>query len=225
MTGFRIIVAAFTLVWLVAVGARFRHSKPVLIGGLATVGVTAMVALLSGTVEPVAFGLNRPRSWLLTVAGATAWVLVMFAYSPLADALARRRFPDPPDLTAFDGLRRSRTRLAAGIAVAWLLGGILEELTFRGVLLQTLDAWLTPVLPRPVAAAAAILAAAAGAAVIHLYQGARAAVVIGQLSVLFGTLMVLGGHSLWAVMICHGLYDTVAFIRYARGTSRYAAAT
>jgi membrane protease YdiL (CAAX protease family) len=224
MTGIRIVMAAFTLAWLSAVGARFRHSKPVLIGGLAIVGVMAVAAMLADTLKPAAFGLSRPNSWLLTVVVASAWVLVMLAYSPLADAFARRRFPDPPDLTAFDGLRRSRARLVVGIAVAWLLGGFLEELTFRGVVLQVLDTWLTPVLPRPVAAAAAILAAAAGAAVIHLYQGSRAVLVVGQLSVLFGTLMVLGGHNLWTVMICHGLYDTVAFIRYARGTSRYATA-
>lgn len=224
MTGVPIILAAFTLAWLVAVLARFRHSKPVLIGGLALVGVGAVTAMLAGVVEPAAFGLNRPHSWLLTVVGAAAWVLLMIAYSPLADALARRRFPEPPNLTAFDGIRRSRSMLVAGIAVAWLLGGFLEELTFRGVVLPVLDTWLTPLLPRPVATAAAVVGAAAGAAVIHLYQGRRAVLVVGQLSVLFGTLMVISGHNLWTVMICHGLYDTVAFIRYARGTSRYATA-
>jgi len=221
MTAFRIIAAVFVLAWLAVVGVRFRHSKPVLVGGLAIVGAAAGAAMLAGAVKPDAFGLGRPDSWLLTVVVAVAWALVMLAYSPLADALARRRFPDPPDLSAFDALRRSRTMLVVGIMVAWVLGGFLEELTFRGVLLPAIDAWLSPVLPRWAAAAAAILAAAAGAAVIHLYQGRRAVLVIGQLSVLFGILMVLSDNNLWSVMICHGLYDTVAFIQYANGTSRY----
>lgn len=224
MTGFRITAMVFMLGWLVAVGVRFRHSKPILIGGLVIVGTAAIAAMLVDAVEPDTFGLNRPRSWPFTVAGAVVWALVMLAYSPLADTLARKRFPEQPDLTAYDGLRRSRTMLLAGIAVGWLLGGFLEELAFRGVVLQAVEAWLSPVLPRPVAAAAAVLVAAAGAAVIHLYQGKRAVLIIFQLSALFGVLMVFGGHDLWAVMICHGVYDTVAFIRYANGTSRYARA-
>jgi membrane protease YdiL (CAAX protease family) len=222
LTAFHHAVAVLMLAWLTAVGIRFRQSKPVLIGGLVAVGAAATTAMFAGTAAPAAFGLDRPRSWLLTVAGAAAWLLLMLACSPLADAFARRRFPARPDLTAFDGVRRSKAMLLAGIVVAWLLGGILEELAFRGVVLTAVEAWLSPALPRPVAAAAAILAAAAGAAVIHLYQGARAVVVIAQLSAMFGVLMAVSGHNLWAVMICHGLYDTIAIIRYATGKSRYA---
>jgi membrane protease YdiL (CAAX protease family) len=62
---------------------------------------------------------------------------------------------------------------------------------------------------------------AAGACVIHLYQGPRAAFIVTQLSVLFGLLFVLSGHNLWAVILCHGSYDTVAFIRFVNKTSRY----
>jgi len=57
--------------------------------------------------------------------------------------------------------------------------------------------------------------------VIHLYQGPRAAFIVTQLSVLFGTLFVLAGYNLWAVILCHGLYDTIAFIRFANKQSRY----
>lgn len=34
--------------------------------------------------------------------------------------------------------------------------------------------------------------------------------------------MVVSGRNRWAVSLCHGRYDTVAFIRYANRTSRYA---
>jgi hypothetical protein len=46
-------------------------------------------------------------------------------------------------------------------------------------------------------------------------------VIITQLSSLFGLLMVVSGYNLWAVIIGHCLYDTVAFIRFANGKSRY----
>jgi hypothetical protein len=38
---------------------------------------------------------------------------------------------------------------------------------------------------------------------------------------LFGLLFVLSGHDLWAVILCPGLDDTIAFIRFANKTSKY----
>jgi CAAX protease family protein len=160
-------------------------------------------------------------SALATVGLPVAWTALMLAYSPVADALARRVFPGRPNLAAFQGLKQSWLKLATGIVVAWVLGGFLEELALRGIVLQWVDRWLAHLLPGPVATTLAVLAAALVAAIIHLYQGRRAALVIAQLSVLFGVLFVVSGRNLWAVIICHGLYDTVAFIRYATGRSRY----
>jgi membrane protease YdiL (CAAX protease family) len=80
---------------------------------------------------------------------------------------------------------------------------------------------MSALLPAAVAAGIAVVVAAAGAGVIHLYQGLRAAVIVTQLSMLFGLLFVLSGHDLWAVILCHGLYDTIAFVRFANKTSKY----
>jgi len=159
---------------------------------------------------------------LVTVGLAVGWLALMLAYSPVADALARRIFAARPNLSAFRSLKQSRLRLVAGIVLAWVLGGFLEELVLRGIVLQRVDRWLAHLLPRAVATALAVLAAALLAAAFHLYQGSRAALVIVQLSVLFGVLFVVSGRNLWTVVICHGLYDTIAFIRYATGRSRYA---
>jgi hypothetical protein len=73
----------------------------------------------------------------------------------------------------------------------------------------------------PIAAVISIWIAAAGAGIIHLYQGPRAAFIITQLSTLFGLLFVLSLDNLWAVILCHGMYGTIAFIRFASGKSRY----
>jgi membrane protease YdiL (CAAX protease family) len=218
----RAVLFGLVLGWLVLVAVWFRRSRPVLVAGLLVIGAGTLAAALAGALGPADLGLARPRSWPLTIGIAAGWTAVMLAYSPLADALARRRFPQRPDLSAFDEIRRSRLRLVAGIVVAWVLGGFLEELVFRGVVLRSVDSWLGNALPQPVAATVAVVAAALGATVIHLYQGPRAALIILQLSTLFGLVMVLSGGNLWAVVISHGLYDTVAFIRYANRTSRYA---
>jgi hypothetical protein len=77
-------------------------------------------------------------------------------------------------------------------------------------------AFLAPWLIPRLAAGVAVCIAASGAGAVHRYQGPRAVLIIAQLSVLFGILLVVSGYNLWAVMLCHGLQDTIAFIRYAR---------
>ena len=145
----------------------------------------------------------------------------MLAYSPLADWLASRWFKNPPTLQAFGAIQRGWVSLVVGILVAWILGGFLEELVARGIVLNSIEALLTPSIGVLAASIIAILLAAAGAGVMHSYQGPRAMVIIAQLSILFGVLFVVSGHNLWAVMICHGLYDTIAFIRFALRKSKY----
>jgi hypothetical protein len=110
----------------------------------------------------------------------------MLAHSPLADRLASRLVREPPMLGAFGALKRSRTGLIVGIVVAWALGDVLEEVALHGVVLgrceTLLSHWFAPWL----AALAAICLAAALSGVIHLYQGRRGALIVAQLSVLFG---------------------------------------
>jgi hypothetical protein len=96
-----------------------------------------------------------------------------------------------PALGVFHGLRQSTGKLILGIDIACLLDGFLEELLPRGVtdppIADPLSSWIGT----PVAFAAAICMAAILAGVIHLYQGLRAAIIITQLSVLFGVLFVV----------------------------------
>jgi len=221
MTAFQQIAFLLTIIWLVMVVVRFRRSNVVLIGGLVAIGSYALAAFAFGEVTAMDLGLGRTNSWLPAMGLALVWLGLMILYTPIADGLAARWFDKPPTLETFHGLQQSKGKLIAGIAVAWVLGGILEELIFRGIVLQSVESALTAWLSVPMAAAVAVCTAAFGAGLIHLYQGPRAAVAITQLSVLFGVLLVLSGHNLWAVMVCHGLYDTIAFVRFANKKSKY----
>jgi CAAX protease family protein len=220
MTTFRLIALFLTAIWLVLVVLRFRRSSMVLLGGLFVIGAYTLVALAVGQVKLEQLGLGRP-GWLPTLGFALAGLAVMLVYSPLADRLAARVFASPPTLEAFRGIQQSRGRLIAGIAAAWLLGGILEELIARGIVLGSIRSFLAPWLIAPVAAGVAVCIAASGAGAMHLYQGPRAMLIITQLSVLLGILFVVSGYNLWAVMVCHGLYDTIAFVRFANRKSKY----
>ncbi len=166
-------------------------------------------------------GLNISVSWLSTIGFTVVWLALMLAYSPLADRIATRWVDKPPTLDAFRALQQSRIKLLIGIVAAWVLGGFLEEIIFRGIILQSIEALVSAWLAAPMATGIAVCAAALGAGLIHLYQGLRAAIIVTQLSVLFGLLFVVSGHNLWAVILCHGLYDTIAFVRFANKQSKY----
>jgi uncharacterized protein len=221
MTAFQQYALLLIAIWIVIVVVRFRRSTIVLTGGLLAISLFTLFAFLCHDVSIQQLGLGLPESWLATIGFAVAWLALMLAHSPLADRLATRWFAKPPNLKAFRALQQSRIKLLIGIVVAWILGGFLEELVFRGIVLQAIEALMAPTLGGLMAVVVAVCTAAAGAGLMHLYQGPRAAIIITQLSVLFGVLFVVSGHNLWAVILCHGLYDTVAFIRFANKKSNY----
>jgi membrane protease YdiL (CAAX protease family) len=221
MTTFQRSALLLIAIWLGIVGVRFRRSTIVLVGGLFAIAFYTGAALARGTVSADELGLVIPSRPLVMIGLVLVWWALMLAYSPLADRLATRWFAKPPTLQAFRTIQQSTLKLVAGILVAWVLGGILEELAFRGIVLRSVQLWLAAWVGVPNAAACAVLLAASGAGLIHIYQGSRAVAIIVQLSVLLGVLFVISGYNLWAVILCHGLYDTVAFIRFANKKSKY----
>lgn len=221
MTTFQQTALLLILIWFVVIVCWFRRSSLFLIGGLFVIGLSTVAALIYHQVTLDELGLRTPTSWRFTLGLALVWLALMLAYSPLADRLASRFSEEPPTLEAFGAIQESTIKLFVGILTAWVLGGVLEELIARGIVLQSLEALLEPLTNGPLATGAAILIAATGAGILHSYQGPRAVAIITQLSILLGILFVVSGYDLWSVMLCHGLYDTIAFIRFARGKSRY----
>jgi membrane protease YdiL (CAAX protease family) len=221
MTLFQQYAVLLIAIWLLIVVVRFRRSRVVLVAGLFAVGLYTLIALVRGNLSIQLLGPSTSASWFLTIGFAVAWLALMLAYSPLADRVATRWVGKPPTLSAFRMLQQSKSKLFIGIVVAWILGGFLEELAFRGILLKSIQELVSSWLFNPISAGIAICIAAGGTGIIHLYQGLRAVIIIFQLSALFGILFVVSGYNLWAVMLCHGLYDTIAFIRFAKRRSKY----
>ena len=221
MTFFQLTALALAAVWLLVTVVWFRRSRVVLAAGLLGIGLYTLIALVSHRATLDDLGLESPHSWLLTIVLAVAWLGLTLAYSPVADWLATGWVKQPPTLDSFHVIQQSKAKLVGGIMVAWILGGFLEELVARGIVLKSLESLLAPWLTVPVAAGLAVCIAALGAGALHLYQGPRAVVIITQISVLFGILFVVSGYRLWAVILCHGVYDSVAFVRFANKRSKY----
>lgn len=221
MSSFQQTALIITAIWFILVIVCFRRSSIVLIGGLFVIGLYTLISYFYGKVIPDELGLGTPVSWLFTFGFALLGLAVLLAYSPIADKLASRFFEKPPTLDAFGTIQESIGKLIVGILTAWLLGGILEEVIVRGIVLMSVETLLANWMVKPFATVLAILVAAIGAGLVHAYQGPRAMVFITQLSILFSILFVVGGCNLWAIIICHGLYDTIAFIRFANKKSSY----
>jgi membrane protease YdiL (CAAX protease family) len=200
---------------------RFRRSNIVLIGGLLVIAIYTFISIAYGNVTWKDLGLDIPHSWLSTIGYAVVGLGVILVYSPIADRLATHWFAKPPTLEVFGSLQQSPGKLIAGLVIAWVLGGFLEEFIARGIILRSVERLLSLWLIRPIAVGVAILVAAVGAGFLHSYQGPRAVAIIAQLSVLFGILFVVSDYDLWTVILCHGLYDTIAFIRFASKQSKY----
>lgn len=220
MTAFQQGALALAAIWLALVFWRFRTSTPVLLGGMAAITAYCAGGVLLGRATLNDFGLEPQTPWWMTLAWAAGGTLVMLAWSPLADRIAKRFYSEPPKLDAFNVIQKGLPQLVGGIVVAWILGGFMEELVFRGVVLNFTEAMLGPVIGTWPAAVIAIVLAALGAGLCHAYQGPRAMGIITQLSVLFGVLYVASGYNLWAAILCHGFYDTIAFIRFAMKKSK-----
>jgi len=171
VTTFQQIALLLAAIWLALVIVRFRHSTIVLIAGLFVVGSYTLVSLAYGNVTLDELGLGIPKSWLATIGFAVVGLGVVLAYSPLADRLASRWFEKPPTLESFRAIQQSKANLFAGIVAAWLLGGILEELVARGIVLRSVESLLVPWLLKPLATGIAVCIAAVGAGVLHFYQG------------------------------------------------------
>lgn len=79
-------------VWLVLIAVRFRHSVPVLVGGLVATAAVALALIAHGDVRPEEVGLVAPRSWPLTLGLSGGWAVLMVLLTPAADLIATALF-------------------------------------------------------------------------------------------------------------------------------------
>ncbi len=124
------------------------------------------------------------------------WFLALVVLGAVAYLLHYERMSQSVRFLAPEGA----TEILLWIAVS-LTAGICEETIFRGYLQKQLIAWTGN-------APAGVVLSAAAFGVGHIYQGAKATVVIGVYGLLFGILVQLR-KSVRPGMMTHALHDTV----------------
>jgi hypothetical protein len=158
------------------------------------------------------FGLARPKSWgrtILTGLGVTLGMLVSFV---VLTSLIQLAFPNTQeDLSRFSFMQGNLPNLILNVVAIWFTAGFLEELVWRGYLMnrlidlqgkETKLAWVISLV---------------GSAIIfglgHTYQGLGGVIKITTLGLLFGAAFLTTRQNLWPVIIAHALLDTIGFVQ------------
>lgn len=152
-------------------------------------------------------GLRRPESWLRVILGAVFLYLVLTANERwLVPQLSTWLHPvSAPGFLAYIHGNLPATLLWIGIGV--VVGGVCEELLFRGFLLNRIAAALGN---HGWAVAIGVLSQALVFGMLHLYAGAFACLNASLFGMAMGVFYLISGRNLWPLMIVHATWDAIA---------------
>ncbi len=152
----------------------------------------------------------RPRNWATKLAagvfsGIGIEIFELFVSQPLLVWLTGK----PPDLSVFQPLVGNVKLLLFGLALAWTLAAVGEEMVYRGYLMNRVaglgngsqTAW---------AVSLVLVNTLFGGA--HLYQGITGVIENSIDGLILGLLYLRFGRSLWVPIIAHGVTDTLDLI-------------
>ena len=157
-----------------------------------------------------AVGLRRPARWrdalLLGIAvGVVYQFFSLYMLEPLIVLLTGK----PIDLSQFAPVKGNVFLLALFLVLVWTLAAFGEELVYRGYLMNRV-AELAGGSSMAWALSLAVVSVLFG--VVHLYQGISGVATVIAAGLVYGGLYLMSGRNLWAPIIAHGIYDTVAVL-------------
>lgn len=190
----------------------------VLIALAVTVGVSGVGALLAFVVALAAaviarkqgsfrdLGFRAPDSWsrllgLTLLYGLLLQGLMVLLIEPLLSAWTGV----PVDLSNFDGVRGNLANFLLLLAIGWVIGGFIEEFTFRGFVVGRVH-WLMG--SNALSAWVGVLAAAIPFGLAHAYQGPTGMISTGLTGFALGAVFVLHRYNLWYAIFTHGFTNT-----------------
>jgi len=178
------------------------------LGAFAIAIVAVLIARKQGSVADI--GLKRPASWPRILVATLAFGFAFQLLSLIViEPLLARLTGAPVDISAFDGVRGNLQAFLMLLAVGWIVGGFLEELTFRGFVVSRIR-WLLGANPTSAWIGVTIAAVVFGLA--HAYQGISGMIVTGLTGFILGAIFVLCRYNLWYAMLSHGFMNTAGIL-------------
>lgn len=163
------------------------------------------------------FGLTRPKSWFRTVLLGLGVALAIFGAVVLVINPIKNIIPnlEPRDMSLFNSLQGNLPNLLINMVIMWINAGFIEELLWRGYLMnrlidlqgkQTKLAWLI-----------ALVGSAVIFGIAHTYQGLIGIIHVGAIGFVFGLCYLAVGRNLWPLIFAHALIDSLDFVGHYFG--------
>ncbi len=155
-------------------------------------------------------GFSRPANWWVTIGLA---LLIGIGYQALDTVLIgpllQRITGEAVNLSQFEALRGNLAALIASLILTWTEAAFIEEMVFRGYLLNRL---LDLFGRQRIGFIFALLAQAAMFGLGHTYQDLTGVLDTALAGLLIGLLYLRFRRNLWLPILVHGIIDTTGFL-------------
>lgn len=151
-------------------------------------------------------GLRRPQNWILLVVitavlGCLIEVIAEVLFNPLIEHFTGFKIDlSEVDLSSFGAY-------LVWILIGFVLGGLLEEILFRGFLITRISKFLKS---RKTADVLALFITSALFGLCHLYQGWSGVISTGIIGFIFGVIFLAFHKNLWYAILTHGFVNMAA---------------
>jgi len=174
--------------------------------GVLLAAIWVIVFLWFGRQPASVTGIRKPENWFTLIAmalgiAAVIWLLSNYVIIPLSEHLAG----GGRVLDTFQDLPGNWPLFFFWLTLGWIVGGIVEELVFRGFLIQIGERLLGSWSVWPVAAGGAIVFGLS-----HYYQGLAGMLTTGILGFLFAVIFIVSKRNLILTMLVHGFVNTIS---------------
>lgn len=154
-----------------------------------------------------AMGLRRPDAWWRVIIIAALLYALLWLHANYALPWLAARIPPSPGASIMGYVAGNTVAFAGWLLIAWVVGGFIEELLFRGFLMNrlwrlfgaTTLAWIP-----------ALLLQAVLFGLLHYNRGLFAFIFTATGALIFGLVYLLAKRNLWPLIIAHGAWNTIA---------------
>ena len=145
-----------------------------------------------------------PQGWLRTTGIGISAGLLIAVISQVLEHLVVSATGQPVDLSAYEAVVGNVPNYLIMLAIGIGIGGVLEELTFRGFVVGYGMSEFGPTSGLPL-----VVVSAAAFGVAHLYQGLSGVITTGMTGLLLGLLYLYTERSLGTAIIAHAVINIV----------------
>ncbi len=190
---------------LIALTFATPYSNFAILGGFAFIIIVSLLRV-KGFQH---LGFRSPGKWgALILAAIGLAVILEIGADVLIEPFVAKWTGEEADFSAFDGLVGNVPNTLIMIAIGWIIGGFLEEMFFRGFLLQETGLLLGG---RNVGFAIGLVLSSALFGMSHFYQGPTGMIMTGLMGFFLGLIYLAKGRNIWLAVLVHGIVDTIGF--------------